>query len=159
LPKFGVKSLHILTHSPRTLAMRMCEDFAPNFVAKVWGEVFAHSHTFAIKHRGSIWNWLFELPGRIFCEQSPWCQRKLWALSWLCCLSVSLFLISVSLDFPCTAHAFFSERLSHHCQSLCCTFSEICTKCDAVPLSDPSQKWKKKKKKGQIHDSPKKKRP
>jgi hypothetical protein len=34
-----------------------------------------------------------------------------------------------SLDFPCTAHAFFPERLSNHCQGLHHTFSEICTKC------------------------------
>jgi hypothetical protein len=25
---------------------------------------------------------------------------------------------SVSLDFPCTAHAFFPERLSNHCQNV-----------------------------------------
>jgi hypothetical protein len=47
-------------------------------------------------------NWLFGLPGRILCEQSPW-----WLLvcSWLCSLSVSHFSISMSLNFPCTAHA------------------------------------------------------
>jgi hypothetical protein len=38
------------------------------------------------------------------------------------------------------AHAFFPERLSNHCQGLRLTFSNICTKFDAVPLSDPSQK-------------------
>jgi hypothetical protein len=47
-----------------------------------------------------------------------------------------LFLVSVSLDFTCMAHAFFPERLSNHCQGLRCTFSEIYTKFDAVPLSD-----------------------
>jgi hypothetical protein len=45
----------------------------------------------------------------------------------------------VSLKFPCTAHAFFLKRLSNHCQGLRSTFSEICTKFDAVPLSDPSR--------------------
>jgi hypothetical protein len=45
----------------------------------------------------------------------------------------------VSLDFPCTAHAFFPERLSNHCQGLCRTFSEICRNFYAVPLSDPSR--------------------
>jgi hypothetical protein len=39
----------------------------------------------------------------------------------------------------CTAHAFFPERLSNHCQGLRHTFSEICTKSDAIPLSDASQ--------------------
>jgi hypothetical protein len=46
------------------------------------------------------------------------------------------FSVSVSLDFPCTAHAFFPESLSNHCQDLHRTYPEICTKFDAVPLSD-----------------------
>jgi hypothetical protein len=52
---------------------------------------------------------------------------------------MSPFSVSVSLDFPCTAYAFFPKRLSNHCQSLRRPFSEICTTFDAVPLSDPSQ--------------------
>jgi hypothetical protein len=40
---------------------------------------------------------------------------------------------------PCTAHAFFHERLSNHCQSLHRTFPEICTKFDSVSLSDSYQ--------------------
>jgi hypothetical protein len=47
---------------------------------------------------------------------------------------LSPFSVSVSLDFPCTAHAFLPERLSNRC-----TFSEICTEFDAVPLSAPSR--------------------
>jgi hypothetical protein len=47
------------------------------------------------------------------------------------------FSVLVTLDFPCTAHAFFSEFLSNHCHGRS-TFSETCTKSDAVPLSDPS---------------------
>jgi hypothetical protein len=43
-----------------------------------------------------------------------------------------LFSASVSLDCLCMAHAFFPERLSNHCQGLRRTFSEICTKFDAV---------------------------
>jgi hypothetical protein len=39
-------------------------------------------------------------------------------------------------DFPCTARAFFPEPLSNQCQRLRSTFSEICSKFDAVPLSD-----------------------
>jgi uncharacterized membrane protein len=36
-------------------------------------------------------NWLFDLSGRILCEQSPWCQRKLLACSWLSSTSLSPF--------------------------------------------------------------------
>jgi hypothetical protein len=56
----------------------------------------------------------------ILCKQSPWCQRKLWACTWLCSGSVSPFLDSVNLD--CSSHmpvygsCFFAERLSNHCQ-------------------------------------------
>jgi hypothetical protein len=46
-----------------------------------------------------------------------------------------LFSISVSLDFPCMAHAL----LSNHYRGLHHTFSKIYTKFDAVPLLDPSQ--------------------
>jgi hypothetical protein len=70
-------------------------------------------------------------------EQSFWCQRKLWACSWLCSSPHRLFSVSVSLGFPCTAHAFFPERVSNHCQGLRRTFTQICTKLDAVPLPDP----------------------
>jgi hypothetical protein len=35
--------------------------------------------------------------------------------------------------------AFFSERLYNHCHGLRRNFSEICTKLDAVPLSNPSR--------------------
>jgi hypothetical protein len=44
-----------------------------------------------------------------------------------------LFSVSVSLDLPCMAHAFFPERLSHHCKVFHHIFSKICTKFDAVP--------------------------
>jgi hypothetical protein len=93
----------------------------------------------AVKGHSSMWNWLFSLPGWIFCEQSFWCQRKWWACSWLYSSAVSPFLVLVNLDFPCTAHAFFPECLSNHCHGLCHIFSESCTKYDAWPLSDPSQ--------------------
>jgi hypothetical protein len=45
------------------------------------------------------------------------------------------FLVLVSLG----AHAIFPERLSNHFQGFRRTFSEICTKFDAVPLSDTSR--------------------
>jgi hypothetical protein len=44
----------------------------------------------------------------------PLMWKKWWAFSWLCSSSVSPFSISVILDFPCTAHAFFPEHLSNH---------------------------------------------
>jgi hypothetical protein len=72
-----------------------------------------------------MWNWLFHLPGRILCEQSPRYQRKLWACSWLYSSHVSPFSVSVSLDFLCMAHAFFFKILSNHCQGLCHTFFEV----------------------------------
>jgi hypothetical protein len=40
---------------------------------------------------------------------------------------------SLCLDVRRTAHAFFPKRLSNHCQGFQPTFSEICTKFDAVP--------------------------
>jgi hypothetical protein len=42
-------------------------------------------------------------------------------------------------ELSITTYAFFLERLSNHCQGLLDTFSEMCTKFDAVPLSDPFQ--------------------
>jgi hypothetical protein len=51
-------------------------------------------------------------------------------------LYLSHFLVSVSLGIPCMAHVFLPERLPNLCQGLHCTFSNTCTKFDAVPLSD-----------------------
>jgi hypothetical protein len=45
----------------------------------------------------------------------------------------------IPFKHPCSARTFFPERLSNHCQDLSRTFSEICTKFDAVRLSDPSR--------------------
>jgi hypothetical protein len=52
---------------------------------------------------------------------------------------LAFFSVSMSVDFPCTAHAFFPERLSNHCQGLRHTYFYICAKFDAVPLLDPMQ--------------------
>jgi hypothetical protein len=88
-------------------------------------------------------NWLFGLPGRIICEQSPWYQRKWWACSWLDSSPVSPFSVfpepRMSFEHPCTAYAFFPECLFNHCQGLRRTSSLMCTKFDAVPFSDPSR--------------------
>jgi hypothetical protein len=43
----------------------------------------------------------------------------------------------MGLEFPCTAQAFFPERLCNYCQSLRRTFSEMCIKFDAHSLSHP----------------------
>jgi hypothetical protein len=94
-------------------------------------------HAVAVNRHSSMRNWLFGLPVRILCEQFPWCQWKWWACSWLSFSSVSSFSVTVSLDFPCMAHAFFPKCLSNHFQGLRSTSSEICTKFDAVPMSDP----------------------
>jgi hypothetical protein len=103
-----------------------CHAIASSFVAKVRGEVFARFHPVAVKH-SRMRNWLFGLPGRIICEQSSWCRRKLWVRFWLCSSPVSSFFesteASIPFQHPCTPHAFFPEHLS--------TFPEIYTKYDA----------------------------
>jgi hypothetical protein len=43
-------------------------------------------------------------------------SRKMVSMPWLCSSLVSHFSASVSLDFPCTPHAFFPELLSNYCQ-------------------------------------------
>jgi hypothetical protein len=50
---------------------------------KVRGKFFEPLHAVAAKRHISKRNWLFDLPGPNVCEKSPWCQRKLWACSWL----------------------------------------------------------------------------
>jgi hypothetical protein len=104
---------HVVPWWKRKCETVRCRDATASFfVAKVWGEVFAHFHTVTLKHQNSMQNWLFDLPGQILCEQSPWCQRKWWACSWLCSSPVSPFSVSVSLDMPFkhlwTVKAFFS---------------------------------------------------
>jgi hypothetical protein len=117
-----------------------CDETVSYFVTKVRGEVLAHFHAVAVKRHSSRWNLLFSLPGRILCEQSLWCQRKWWGCSWLCSSPVSPFSVclepSMSFKHSCTAHAVIPKCLSNHCQGLCRILSEICTKSDAVPLSD-----------------------
>jgi hypothetical protein len=44
-----------------------------------------------VQLHSSMRDWLFGLPGWIISEQSPWCQRKRWAYSWLCSSPVSSF--------------------------------------------------------------------
>jgi hypothetical protein len=107
-----------------------------SFVAEVRGEVFAYFHAFSVKHHSIMRNGLFGLPGRILCEQSPWCQRKLWSCSWLYSSPVSPFSVSMRLDDPCMSHSFFPERFSNQCQGFRRTFSEICTKFNTDAMWD-----------------------
>jgi hypothetical protein len=79
-----------------------CRDAtASSFVAKLCAKVFVHFHAVVVQCLSSMQNLLFGLPGPILCEQSPLCQRKLWACSWFCSSSVSPFTVSLSLDFQC----------------------------------------------------------
>jgi hypothetical protein len=74
-----------------------CRDAtASSFVAKGRGEVFAYFHAVTVEVHSSMWNWLFGLPGRILCEQSPWYQRKWWACSWLFPSRVSPFSVCLN---------------------------------------------------------------
>jgi hypothetical protein len=114
--------------------------YGPNsFVVKFRGVAFAHFHSVAVKRHNSMRNWLFGVPGRILCEQSPWCKRNdehaldfASTLTWLCPEP------SMPIKHPCTANAFFFKRLSNQCKGLRHSFPNICTTCDAVPLSDTS---------------------
>jgi hypothetical protein len=102
---------------------------ASSFVAKVWGEVFAHFPPITIKRHSSTQNWLFGLTERILYEHSPWCQTKLWACFWHCSSPVLPFPVfpepGMSHSHPCTAHAFFPEHLSTHCQGFCRIFCQV----------------------------------
>jgi hypothetical protein len=88
-------------------------------------------------------NWMFGMPGWIFHEQSPWCQRKWWAYCWLYSSRVSPFSVcpELSMLFKHLQEVlpFLASCLSDHCEGLHYTFSKNCTKFDAVPLWDPSQ--------------------
>jgi hypothetical protein len=135
---FFLGGLKIFWWKTKCETMRRRKVTASSFVANIRGEVFAHFQAVIIKRHSSMRNWLFGLPGRILCEQSPW-----WTWFWLCSLPVSPFSIcpeqSMLYKRPCAAYTFFPEHLSNQCQSLRRTFAEICTKFDAYSLSDPSR--------------------
>jgi hypothetical protein len=61
--------------------------------AKVLDEVFAHFCSVTIKCLCSLWNWIFDLPGR-FLD-----LKENYKHSWLCCSPVSHFSALLSLDF------------------------------------------------------------
>jgi hypothetical protein len=117
---------------------RMCEtlrcrdETSSSFVAKVCGEVFAYFHSVTLKRHSSC---------GIDCLvcQDELCQNDEHALEFALHLSRLFSAVSNSLDYQCTAHSFFPECLSNHCQGLHSTFPKICTKYDDVPVSDQSQ--------------------
>jgi hypothetical protein len=75
-----------------------CRDAtASSFIAEVRGEVFARFHAVALKRHSSMRNWLFGLLGRILCQQSPWCKKKMMIMlltlsRWVCTFHVLLML-------------------------------------------------------------------
>jgi hypothetical protein len=105
-----------------------CRDAtASSFVAEVLAEVFAHLHAVAV-----------EVP--VMCGMDCLvCQYEFFMndpldvkendeLVFDFALPLSRrFSVSVSFDFPCTAHTLFPERLCNRCQGLRHTLSEICT--------------------------------
>jgi hypothetical protein len=67
-----------------------CRDAtASSVVSRVRGEILAYCQAVAVKRYSSMRNWLFGLPGRIICEQSPCCKRKWLECSWICSSTVS----------------------------------------------------------------------
>jgi hypothetical protein len=72
---------------------------ASSFVAKFRGKILTHFRADALKRYSGMRNWLFGLPGRSNCEQSPSCEIKWWACSWHYSSPVSTFSFSVNLDF------------------------------------------------------------
>jgi hypothetical protein len=109
---------------------------ASSFVPTVWDEVFSHFHTVAIKVTVE-----FGID-RMACQKEFFVNNTFdvkenyeHALDFALRLS-HVFFVSVCLDVPL---AFFPECLYYYCQGHCHTFSEICTKFVALPLSDPSQ--------------------
>jgi hypothetical protein len=112
---------------------------ACSFVAEVRGEVFAHLHAVAVKVAvmcGIDW---------LACQDEFFMNDHLdvkgndeHALDFALQLS-RRFSVSASFDFPCTAHTLFPERLCNRYQDLRHTLSEISTKVDVAPLSDPSR--------------------
>jgi hypothetical protein len=111
-----------------------CRDAtASPFVAKVRGEVFPHFHVVAVQRHRSVQ----ELQDEVSVSDHLHVKAN---EGHVCNFSpISSSSVFVSLDFPCTARAFFAERLSNRCQGLRRTFSEIYSKFRAVPLSDLSR--------------------
>jgi hypothetical protein len=124
----GQQSLVKNSLMKRKCAMVHRRDATGNSLSSKFGVMSAHFHAVTIKHHSSMWNWPFGLSEQNLCEQSSWCQLNWWARSWICSSRVSRFLVLVSLDFLCMAHAFYPEHLSNQCQGLRHTPSRICKK-------------------------------
>jgi hypothetical protein len=123
--------------------MHCCDATASSFVAKVWGKVFAHFHAVAMKHHGRTQNWLLGLSWWILCEQSPWCQRKLWESSWLLLFTCLTYFgpseFELSIQTPLSDSCFLSWMLVYSMPMSNCTFSEFSTEFDTQSLLDTIQ--------------------
>jgi hypothetical protein len=117
-PKFGSKCSHIFTQSPYSITVMCgmsvrpaCQDefFENNPLDVKENDDHALDFTFHLYHLFSLCEFGLSVYGSCFLP-----------------------------PFPCMVHAFLPEHLSNHCQGLRRTSSQICTKFDAIPLSDPS---------------------
>jgi hypothetical protein len=121
--------------------------------------VFAHFHTVAVKHNSSMWNWLCGLPILILCKQSAWCQRKLWACSWLCSSPVSpfrfwwvwSFRVRLMFSSPITARVLVA-LFSRSAQNLMLFLSRVHHEISSGRICDSKQKDIKIRTSTQLHE-------
>jgi hypothetical protein len=106
-----------------------CRDApASSFVTKVPGEVFAHFQAVAVKVTVVSGNDCLGSKDEFFMN-NPLTVKENDDHALYFDLNLSRpFPISVSLNFPYTAHAVFPERSSNHCQSLHRTFPRFVKK-------------------------------
>jgi hypothetical protein len=99
--------------------LRSRHGIASSFFAKLLGEVFAHFHAVGVVCT-VVWG-----IDCLACQDESFVNNPLgikanYEHAYDFALHLSrIFTVSVSLDFPWTAHAFFPRRLSNHCQGLC----------------------------------------
>jgi hypothetical protein len=119
--------------------MVCCRDAtASSFVSKVQGEFFAHFHAVTVKVTVVCGINCLICQGEFFVNNPiDIKENDDHAIDFTLHL-FSPVSVSLSLGFPCAANAFLPERLSNNFQGLWQSFSEICTKCDAASLSNPS---------------------
>jgi hypothetical protein len=95
-----------------------------------------HFHAVTVKHRSSMWNWQFCLPGQILCEQSHWCQRKSMLFT-LFFTYLAYFGLREFSIFHSNTHVWLMLSSPNACLIIA-RVSVTLTKCDAHTLSDPS---------------------
>jgi hypothetical protein len=78
---------------------------------------FINFHNNCRKNNSSMRNWFFCPTGQILYEQSPWCERKWWACSWLCSSHVSPFSVCPETIMPfkrsCNSKLLFKLSFIH----------------------------------------------